>query len=74
VLPVGGIKEKLLAAHRAGIRRVILPRENQKDLREIPEHVRKEIEFFFASQLLEVLRAAIPNLALREPEPATAAS
>ncbi|MCS7159957.1 MAG: S16 family serine protease, partial [Gemmatales bacterium] len=62
VLPVGGIKEKVLAAHRAGIRRVILPRENQKDLREVPEHVRNEIEFVFAGHLQEVLRAAIPNL------------
>jgi ATP-dependent Lon protease len=70
VLPVGGIKEKVLAAHRAGIRRVILPRENHKDLRDIPEHVRREIEFVFVGQLQEALRAAIPNL----PQPAAAAA
>lgn len=71
VLPVGGIKEKVLAAHRAGIRRVILPRENQKDLREVPEHVRQAVEFIFAGNLHEVLRAAIPNLP-RQPAAAVA--
>ena len=45
VLPVGGIKEKVLAARRAGIRRVILPKDNEKDLRELPEDVRREMEF-----------------------------
>lgn len=62
VLPVGGIKEKILAAHRAGIRRVILPKENEKDLREIPEHVRQNLEFILAGQIEEVLTAAIPDL------------
>jgi ATP-dependent Lon protease len=65
VLPVGGIKEKMLAARRAGIRRVILPRENQKDLRELPEHVRAEMEFVFVERVEEVFAAAIPQLAER---------
>lgn len=71
VLPVGGIKEKVLAAHRAGIRRVILPRENQKDLREVPDHVRQQLEFLFANNCQEVLHAAIPNLP-RQPAAASA--
>jgi ATP-dependent Lon protease len=62
VLPVGGIKEKVLAAHRAGMKRVILPRENEKDLRELPDHVRESIEFLFAEHVDEVLAAAIPQV------------
>ena len=49
VLPIGGIKEKVLAARRAGIHTVIMPKANQKDLRDLPEEVRKEMEFIFAS-------------------------
>src|SRR5215467_80615 len=45
VLPIGGLKEKVLAARRAGIKRIILPKPNMKDLRDLPEHVRKEMEF-----------------------------
>jgi len=63
VLPVGGIKEKVLAARRAGIRRVILPGQNQKDLREIPEPVSKEMEFVFAERIEDVLMSSIPQLA-----------
>jgi len=62
VLPVGGIKEKVLAAHRAGIQRVILPKDNEKDLREIPDTVSKEIQFIFAERIEDVLVAAIPEL------------
>ena len=62
VLPVGGIKEKVLAARRVGIKRVILPRENQKDLSELPDPVVKEIEFIFAEKIEDVLSAAIPQL------------
>jgi ATP-dependent Lon protease len=62
VMPVGAIKEKVLAAHRAGIHRVILPRENEKDLGELPEHVRREMEFVFAEHIREVLDAALPAL------------
>jgi ATP-dependent Lon protease len=62
VLPIGGVKEKVLAARRAGIIRVILPKENQKDLRELPDNVRAEMEFVFAERVEEVLTAAIPDL------------
>ncbi len=65
VLPVGGIKEKVLAARRAGLRRVILPAQNEKDLRELPESARKSMEFVFAQRIEEVLAAAIPPLAER---------
>jgi len=65
VLPVGGIKEKVLAARRAGIRRVILPRDNEKDLRDIPEEVRREMQFVFAERVEDVLAAAVPDLARR---------
>jgi ATP-dependent Lon protease len=67
VLPVGGIKEKVLAARRAGIRRVILPAQNQKDLREIPEPVSKEMEFVFAERIEDVLMGSIPQLAAQLP-------
>jgi ATP-dependent Lon protease len=65
VLPVGGIKEKMLAAHRAGIRRVIIPKANEKDLSELPESVRREVEFTLADRIETVLAAAIPELAAR---------
>jgi ATP-dependent Lon protease len=65
VLPVGGIKEKMLAAHRAGIRRVIIPKANERDLRELPESVREDMEFTLAERIENVLRAAIPELATR---------
>jgi ATP-dependent Lon protease len=62
VLPVGGIKEKLLAAHRAGVRRVLLPRQNDKDLRELPAAVRNEMELVLVERIEDVLREAIPEL------------
>jgi ATP-dependent Lon protease len=65
VLPVGGIKEKVLAAHRAGIRRVILPQANENDLRKLPDPVRAEIEFILTGHIEEVLTAAIPSLVER---------
>jgi ATP-dependent Lon protease len=65
VLPVGGIKEKVLAARRVGIHRVILPKDNEKDLRELPEHVRQEMEFVFAEQIEDALAAAIPEVSKR---------
>ncbi len=64
VLPVGGVKEKVLAARRAGIYRVVLPKENQKDLHDLPEHVREQMEFIVVERVEEVLAAAIPDLAL----------
>jgi ATP-dependent Lon protease len=65
VFPIGGVKEKVLAARRAGLRRVLLPRDNEKDLRELPEQVRKEMEFVLCERIDEVLTAAIPALAQR---------
>ncbi|MCL7487054.1 MAG: endopeptidase La [Desulfobulbaceae bacterium] len=62
VLPVGGIKEKILAARRANITRIILPGENEKDLRDLPENVRQEMEFIFAQRIEDVLKVAIPEL------------
>ena len=62
VLPIGGVKEKVLAARRAGIKRVILPRGNQKDLRDLPEDVRKEMEFIFADRVDDVLAEMLPDL------------
>ena len=62
VLPVGGIKEKVLAAHRAGIRQVILPQENQRDMRDVPESVKREVTFVFAQRMEDVVSAAIPKL------------
>src|SRR5262249_17351354 len=51
VLPVGGIKEKVLAAHRAGLRKVVLPERNKKDLVDVPETTRKEMEFHFVGSI-----------------------
>ncbi len=55
VLPVGGIKEKLIAAHRAGIKRVIMSKKNEKDLREVSEEIRKDMEFCFVENINELL-------------------
>ena len=59
VLPVGGIKEKVLAAHRAGIRTLILPKWNEKDLEDIPQEVRDKIEFHFVDKMQNVLNIAL---------------
>jgi ATP-dependent Lon protease len=67
VLPVGGIKEKVLAAHRAGIKRIILPERNRKDVLEVPEQARKEIEFIYAQQMDDVLIAALESQPFKTP-------
>ena len=64
VLPVGGIKEKILAAHRKGFTTVILPKENQKDLYEIPEEIRNQIKFYPVSTMDEVLKKALEKNAV----------
>jgi ATP-dependent Lon protease len=61
VFPVGGIKEKVLAAHRAGIRRIILPEKNEADIEEIPEDVRKELEIIPVKYISDVLKAALES-------------
>ena len=65
VLPIGGVKEKVLAARRAGIRRVVLPMANKKDLRDLPDHVRQEMHFNFVDRVEEVLSIVIPDLNLK---------
>jgi ATP-dependent Lon protease len=55
ILPVGGIKEKILAAHRAGVKKVILPADNEKDLEEVPQDVRNQLKFMFVRNIDEVL-------------------
>ncbi|MDB2414668.1 endopeptidase La [Rickettsiales bacterium] len=59
VLPIGGLKEKLLAALRAGIKTVLIPQENKKDMEEIPLNVKEGLEFIYVSQVDEVLKAAL---------------
>jgi ATP-dependent Lon protease len=59
VLPIGGVKEKILAAHRAQLRQVILPRRNEADLDDVPEEVRAEMTFLFADTVAEVLKASL---------------
>jgi ATP-dependent Lon protease len=73
VLPVGGIKEKVLAAHRAGIKRVILPERNVADLEEVPAEIKNELEFVPASKMDDVLEAALEEpgkLKLKQEQPA----
>jgi ATP-dependent Lon protease len=62
VLPVGGIKAKALAAHRAGLKRIVLPRENEKDLHDLPQEVRDQLEFLFVDKIEDVLQIMIPEL------------
>ncbi len=65
VLPIGGVKEKVLAARRSGIHRVILPMGNKKDLRDLPAHVRQEMQFHFVERVEEVLALVIPNIEVK---------
>lgn len=66
VLPIGGVKEKTLAAHRAGIRTMILPEKNRKDLEDIPKSIRSEMKFHFVSRIEEVLKLALLPLVKAE--------
>lgn len=69
VLPVGGIKEKVLAAHRAGLKTVILPKDNQRDLDEIPAHVQRDLKFRFVETMDEVLNLALHDRPKRDAKP-----
>jgi ATP-dependent Lon protease len=62
VLPIGGVKEKVTAAHRSGIKTIILPDHNRKDLEDIPEHIKKDLEFHFAKEIMDVIDVALPGL------------
>jgi ATP-dependent Lon protease len=70
VLQIGGVREKVLAAQRAGLKRVILPRENEADLSELPQESREELEFVLADNVREVLEAALDGGASARPQPA----
>jgi ATP-dependent Lon protease len=72
VLPVGGVKEKVLAAHRAGIRAVLLPRENERDAEEIPQNVRDDLELHFVEHMDQVLTLALLEAPRPSPAYATA--
>jgi ATP-dependent Lon protease len=62
VLPVGGIKEKVMAAHRAGIKRIILPERNKKDMIDVPDSVKAEVEFFFVKKVDELLPLVLTEM------------
>jgi ATP-dependent Lon protease len=66
VLPVGGIKEKVLAAHRTGLKTVILPKRNEGDLEDLPEEVRKTMKFIFVETVDDVLKAALEPASRRK--------
>jgi ATP-dependent Lon protease len=61
VLPIGGVKEKVLAAHRAGLKTVILPKRNEPDLEDVPAEVRRDLGFVFAEDVGQVLQAALEH-------------
>lgn len=69
VFPVGGIKEKVLAAHRAGIRRIVMPSRNEADIEDIPDDVRKELTIVFVSRISEVIDGALEVLVANPPPP-----
>ena len=62
VLPIGGVKEKVTAAHRSGIKHIILPDHNKKDLEDIPDHIKKDLNFYFAKEIMDVIDVALPSL------------
>jgi len=66
VLPIGGVKEKVTSAHRLGIKSIILPAHNEKDLEEIPDHIKKDLVFNFASDLKDVIKIAIPKIKIND--------
>ncbi len=71
VLPIGGVKEKMLAAHRAGIRNILLPAENRRDLSDLPQNVRRKVEVIFVEHMDEVLSTALSEPPLKVGEECT---
>ena len=69
VFPVGGLKEKILAAHRAGIRRIMLPARNEADIEDLPDDARKQLQIVFVSRISEVIDAALEVLVANPPPP-----
>ena len=67
-MPVGGIKSKVLAAHRAGLKRVILPSRNARDLDDVPAEIRSQLEFILAEDMGQVLAAALEPTVTAEPD------
>ncbi len=59
VLEIGGVKEKVIAGHRAGLKKIVLPKDNEKDMEDVPEKVQKDIKFVFVSRIDEVLSQAL---------------
>ncbi len=59
VLPIGGVKEKVIAAHRAGIKKILLPEENKRDMPDVPQSVKDDVEFVFVHHMDEVLAQAL---------------
>jgi ATP-dependent Lon protease len=59
VLPIGGLKEKMLAAVRAGVKRVFLPEDNKKDYKELPENIKEKLEFVFVNKVDNVIKRAL---------------
>jgi len=66
ILPIGGVKEKVLAAKMAGIKKVILPKDNEKDIADIPEEYKKGLNFYFINRIEEAVKLTIPSLKLKE--------
>ena len=68
VLPIGGLKEKTLAAKRMGIKKVIVPERNRKDLEDIPKYIKKDMEFVFAETMDDVLKVALKKIEKKKPK------
>lgn len=64
VLPIGGVKEKVMGAHRMGIRTIVLPKLNKKDIREVPKHIAEELEFITVDNVIEVIKCALESSVL----------
>ena len=70
VLPIGGVKEKVTAAHRSGIKEILLPEQNRKDLEDIPDHIKKDLKFHFAKEMTDVAKVALNGLMKKPKKPA----